>query len=1052
MTTNTSILSICTSNVQSLNKDKMEHIELEFAGNFDIICLNETNLHNSRIIDFSLDIDGFQPIFRKDRVNRQWGGVAVYVSQNIAATRRSDLENEELEAIWLELRCVNKKFLICNCYRPPNTPVCFWDKLSDSIEQAKEGSINDIIITGDFNSDPTKSPNNYNKLMSLCRNFNLENHISEPTRVTANTESCLDLFITNLNERIQETKISHPVGNSDHCTIELKIILKFSFNKTYKRLIWEYNRADFDKFREQLSIAPWKDGLDALDIDGSCDRWTELFLSIARDNIPHKCVTVRQNDKPFYTSELRNLKRKRDRARKTAQRLKTIYLWDKYRQIRNLYNRSIAEAKEEYDLKLKNYLLKDENLRSKRWWHVAKSYLNKNKSSSYPPIHYNNIKITDNKEKAQAFNDHFQSYSNINDSDASIPEFACNNNPKLSEIKINYDDVNDLIKCIDTSKATGPDLITPRMLKEAGISIVPSLTELFKLSLNINKFPASWKIANVVPIYKKDDPSIINNYRPVSLLSCVGKLLERVVFKYVFNYFHDNKLITPKQSGFMPGDSTVNQLAHLYHLFAEALDQKKDVRVVFCDISKAFDRVWHKGLLFKLERLGITGPLLDWFQNYLSFRKQRVVVNGTFSNWAEINAGVPQGSVLGPLLFLVYINDICDEVDSDIRLFADDTTIFVFVDNPGISADILNNDLKKMNKWAKQWLVQFSPSKTKAMTISLKHNPNHPSLEFDSTVIDEVRNHKHLGLTIQNDLKWNSHIENICTTGHKRLDILSHLKYKLDRRSLEILYLSFIRPILEYACVVWDNCSDELCEKVEYVQRRAARIVSGGIVRTSQNILYKELGWTPLQTRRRELRLTMMHKILKSGSPQYLYHNIPESVSCRTQYSLRNQNNLNVQFARTNLFKSSFVVNTCNEYNELDNNLKGMSANSFKSKIRLKSISPNSWYYLGDRKLSILHSRFRMNCSSLNEDLFNMRIIDCLKCQCGHDSESTLHYFFQCPLYFDIRLLLFDGLDNVGFTININNILFGDDTLSEDNNTVALYKIHDYIKDSKRFK
>ena len=207
-----------------------------------------------------------------------------------------------------------------------------------------------------------------------------------------------------------------------------------------------------------------------------------------------------------------------------------------------------------------------------------------------------------------------------------------------------------------------------------------------------------------------------------------------------------------------------------------------------------------------------------------------------------------------------------------------------------------------------------------------------------------------------------------------------------------------------------------------------------------------------MSTRRRELRLTMMHKILKSGSPQYLYHNIPESVSCRTQYSLRNQNNLNVQFARTNLFKSSFVVNTCNEYNELDNNLKGMSANSFKSKIRLKSISPNSWYYLGDRKLSILHSRFRMNCSSLNEDLFNMRIIDCLKCQCRHDSESTQHYFFQCPLYFDIRLLLFDGLDNVGFTININNILFGDDTLSEDNNTVALYKIHDYIKDSKRFK
>ena len=188
--------------------------------------------------------------------------------------------------------------------------------------------------------------------------------------------------------------------------------------------------------------------------------------------------------------------------------------------------------------------------------------------------------------------------------------------------------------------------------------------------LQNGSFPDVWKEANVVPLYKgkgnKCDP---NNYRPISLISCIGKLMERCVFKHVFNYLHTNNILTSVQSGFIPGDSTINQLLYLYNYICSALDAGKEIRIIFCDISKAFDRVWHKGLLFKLKQAGISGKLQDWFQNYLNNRKQRVCVDGSTSGWTIISAGVPQGSILGPLLFLVYINDIVDDLNANIRLF-----------------------------------------------------------------------------------------------------------------------------------------------------------------------------------------------------------------------------------------------------------------------------------------------------------------------------------------------------------------------------------------------
>ena len=214
--------------------------------------------------------------------------------------------------------------------------------------------------------------------------------------------------------------------------------------------------------------------------------------------------------------------------------------------------------------------------------------------------------------------------------------------------------------------------------------------------------PDIWKRANVSPVHKKDDKGSVDNYRPISLLSSVGKTMENLVHKHVHNYLLENSIITSFQSGFTAGDSSVNQLVELYNTFCQALDEGKEVRSVFCDISKAFDRVWHRGLIAKLKHYGIWGPLLNWFQSYLTNRFQRVVIPGGISEWLEILAGVPQGSILGPLLFIMFINDIVKEIHSNIRLFADDTSLYIIVDFPDSAAQILNVDLERIYEWAVQ--------------------------------------------------------------------------------------------------------------------------------------------------------------------------------------------------------------------------------------------------------------------------------------------------------------------------------------------------------------
>ena len=355
--------------------------------------------------------------------------------------------------------------------------------------------------------------------------------------------------------------------------------------------------------------------------------------------------------------------------------------------------------------------------------------------------------------------------------------------------------------------------------------------------------PSIWKRANVTPIHKKDEKSLVSNYRPVSLLCTIGKVMERCVYKYVYNFLRDNSFISPLQSGFTPGDSTVNQLLDLYNTFCKALDEGKEIRIIFFDISKAFDRVWHKGLIYKLKMAGISGSVLTWFEDYLKNRKQRVALNGVYSEWRMVKAGVPQGSILGPLLFLIYINDIVDVIGANIRLFADDTCLYLIVEDPMLAANILNTDMITIKNWATKWLVNFNPNKTNSMIISKKINkPVHPPLVMDGTTLPITSEHKHLGMILGNDGTWHSHISSIIKKGWQRLTVLRNLKFILDRKSLEKNYFSFVRPILEYGDFIWDNCTLEDKNKIESIQIEAMRIITGATKFVKIEKLYDDTG------------------------------------------------------------------------------------------------------------------------------------------------------------------------------------------------------------------
>ena len=332
---------------------------------------------------------------------------------------------------------------------------------------------------------------------------------------------------------------------------------------------------------------------------------------------------------------------------------------------------------------------------NKEWWKIVNRFSAKkgNAQSEIPPLLHGNNVLYLPQEKAVIFNEHFINQSKIQGSDDIVPDMPLSDNV-IEHIVITKDTVSKIIKNLDLNKSTGPDEVHNKMIFKGVEILSEPLAYLFNRSINEGIFPKIWKTAHVTPIYKqKGDKNACTNYRPISLLSCIGKLLERCIHGHIFEFLKTNSLLTLSQSGFIPHDSTTFQLLTMYDDFCKSLDNRQTTQCIYFDISKAFDRVWHRGLIRKLYAIGVRGTLLTWFKDYLANRTQAVVIKGKTSTYLNVPSGVPQGSVLGPLLFLIYINDIVKDIESTIKLFADDTSIYLNIDNPERRNFILNSDL-----------------------------------------------------------------------------------------------------------------------------------------------------------------------------------------------------------------------------------------------------------------------------------------------------------------------------------------------------------------------
>ena len=581
------------------------------------------------------------------------------------------------------------------------------------------------------------------------------------------------------------------------------------------------------------------------------------------------------------------------------------------------------------------------------------------------------------------------------------------------------------------------------------------MQRIFALSIRNSKFPLNWKKANVIPLHKKDLTNVVSNYRPVSLLCVASKVFERIVFKHVFNFFRENFVINNFQSGFQSGRSTVTQLLELYHQFCSAVDCQKEIRVVFLDIRKAFDKVWHKGILHKLSLCGVKGNLLKWFESYLSERKQRVIINGQYSEWASIDAGVPQGSVLGPLLFLIYINDVTAVVNHcKIRLFADDTCLFIEVDDRENTAAQIEQDLENIVKWSDQWLVAFAPEKTKSLTISNKRDAHlNPSINFEGHQIEEVQSHTYLGLLFTQNLSWNPHINNVETKARRKLNMMLPLKFKLNRKTLEIMFTSFVASTMFYGIEIWGGSFDSHLLKLEQIIVDGMRLVTGATARSNIANLYAETSWPTFAERRDYAMLVMLYKIKAGSVPDYLSDILPCENREVIRHNLRSNRNIHIPSHKSETFKRSFIPTAIRLWNGLDIGMRdSLTLSQFKCNLKSQRKVANILFFYGQRWPAVQHGRLRIGCSKLNYDVsFNLHIpnIDPM-CSCGDGLEDALHYFMSCAHFADLRLHLREKVEFI-CNFDINTLLYGSQNLSDVENMLVFDAVHEFILDSKRF-
>lgn len=866
--------------------------------------------------------------YRKDRTTSEGGGVFLLISDKYESEEPEELKvDQDCELIWGKVKVHGTKDLyIGSFYRPPNNENDeYLDILQSYISRIPTHNGAHLWIGGDFNlpgidweNECTKTnvPNvtKSNQLLDIAKNAYLDQLVTEPTRITETCANTLELFFTNNQTLVNQVHVIP--GISDHEAVFIESSLRPMKRKSVNRKVWQYRKADYQNLKKD--ITDFQQEFEALIPSTSINELWTIFknklLLMMKQYIPQKQIRGNKNNKQWIDRTVRSAIRKRDklfRKQKSTRNVKDI---KKYKQAKASAQSLQRKAHWQYVdnlIEIGDPESKHNPGKQKRFWSYIKSLRKDN--SGVSPLKENGKMHADAKDKADILNRQYESVF-TKESTTNIPKPSGTPYPSMPDISINNEGVEKLLKKLNPNKACGPDSITGRVLKDLAEEISPFLTHIFQKTIDAGNIPDDWRYANVTALFKKGDRFKASNYRPVSLTCLCCKIQEHILTSNILKHLDQHKILTDCQHGFRARRSCETQLITLTHDLVTSLNNGKQQDLIILDFSKAFDKVPHQRLLSKLEFYGIRGTTKQWIKAFLSNRAQQVIVDGATSDKAPVISGVPQGTVLGPLLFLIFINDLPECVISKTRLFADDAVVYREIRSEKDCLE-LQKDLYELEKWENTWGMSFHPDKCNILRVSRAKKTIKYNYTLKGHQLEAVETTKYLGVDLSTDLSWNHHINR---TVKKANSMIGFLKRNLRITSSETkssAYFTLVRPSMEYCASVWNPHHTTSINKLEMVQRRAARYATNRFRNTSSvSDMLESLQWESLQSRRAKIQLTMLFKIINNlvdiPAADYL---TPAPSRTRSNHSKK----ILQPHTRTDTLKYSFFPRTTRLWNSL---------------------------------------------------------------------------------------------------------------------------------------
>jgi len=916
----------------------------------DIIIGTESWLDNS-IPSSEVFPDNFT-VYRKDRYevenrdvfgpmkdNSSHGGVFIAINSNIVSSGAPEM-NTDAEIIWAKVNTAgSKQIYIGSFYRQPRTGLDYLEQIKESLTTLHNKDAM-VILGGDFNlpdinwknvrvNDSSSHASLNQALINMAADHGLEQTVLAPT-FESNT---LDLLFTNRPAFVNRTEILP--GICRHHVVLSEVAVAPTKIKPKPRRIQLHKRANITAMKENMES--FKDNFVSQDHSNSTteslwNTFRKSYLEIIDKHVPSKVITPRHN-LPWINGPLRRLCRKRKRMFNNAdtETKKLAY--------RNFNKHVNSEIKKSYFNYLSDLFTPAEEStgweKNKAWHNFLKN--KKRESSGIGSLKEDGKLYTDDTKKADILNKQFFSVFNQDDGTA-IPQLGPSPHPTMPDISFSSSGIEKLLHNLKVKKAPGPDGISTRYLKEMANIISPCLRIIFTRSYETGVTPADWKRANICPIFKKGERYKASNYRPVSLTSIVSKIMEHCIVSNLLDHLEEHNILYPYQHGFRRKLSTETQLVTFMDQLTSLVGRGNQVDAVVLDFSKAFDKVCHRRLLHKLTYYGITGKNNKWIEAFLSGRNQQVVVNQESSESLPVSSGVPQGTVLGPVLFLAFINDLPDSVQSEVRLFADDAIIYRTITSQADS-ELLQKDLRSLETWEADWKMEFNPAKCTSISFTRARNPTVHSYTLHGVTLEASQSVKYLGVHLASNLGWGEQVQSVVSKANRSLGMVRRNLKVAPPQAKAQAYLTLVRPHLEYNCTVWDPHTKNDSDRIEAVQRRAARFCMKDYRRlSSPSEMIIRLGWTELARRREHARLILLyklcHSLLNINSSLYL---TPITRPTRHSHPYSYQRPTSTKNYRA----LSYFPRTIQQWNGLPANLvTAPSVEAFSARLRASAVPP----------------------------------------------------------------------------------------------------------------